>query len=59
MIVGEDKNKVENIVKPAIAEFENIYSYLIEEYLKPDSEVGKWRLKVYWNCQRLILLLNS
>ena len=46
MIVGEDKNKVENIVKPALTEFENIYSSLIEEYLKPDSKVGKWTLKV-------------
>ena len=49
MIIGEDKNKIVNIVKPTLTQFQAIYSTLVEEYICPDSEQqGQWRLKVRW-----------
>lgn len=49
MIIGEDKNKIKNIVRPAFLGFNEIYSSLIEEYLESNplaSSSGKWRIKV-------------
>ncbi len=57
MIIGEDKNKIRNIVKPALVQFKDIYSLLIEEFLIPDTH-NQWKLKVstveprYSSCTR-------
>ena len=33
MTVGEDKNKISNILKPAVPEFKQLYSPFIDKYL--------------------------
>ena len=47
MLVGEDRNKIENIVKPNLSHFRKLYSSIINEYLEPDTNNEEmWRLRV-------------
>lgn len=46
MVVGEDRNKIENIVKPNLSHFKKLYLSIINEYSEPDTNNEEiWRLR--------------
>ncbi|XP_006169109.1 phosphatidate cytidylyltransferase, mitochondrial-like [Tupaia chinensis] len=51
MVVGEEKTKVWNIVKPNVAHFRELYGSILQENPQVVYETQQGRLEVKWACR--------